>query len=762
MRTTEPLDEDWEFIRADVGPDGGGAGSGEAEWCPVTLPHSWNDSPDQQANPAYHRGPCWYRKQLHVPGVAPGARVVAEFGAAGSVADVYMGTEHLASHRGGYSIFRVDLTDALDTDGSGSLAVKVDNSQFDDVYPLMGDHTIFGGLYRPAKLIVVDPVHIDLFDHAGPGVVVRQVSLTDETAELSVTTRVANDSAEGTEAVVTVRLLDGDGTEVANDQVTVAAARKAVTEAELTLTVASPRRWDGRNDPHLYQVVTEVTSGDWSDSVTLNYGLRTFTVDADTGAHLNGRPYHLHGVSRHQDVDGTPAVSEADIERDMALIDEIGATAVRLSHYQHAESVLDLCDRLGLLVWAEIPFNARTSTTDPLTNAASQLTELIHQQRHHPSIICWGVQNESTISDGIASPRPNIVALTALAHEIDPDRYVAQANVGHVDPSDEINSLCDLNAANVYAGWYYADAADSGPMLDRIREAWPGVPLGLSEYGADARTEYHSSEPRAGDYTEDYQAVMHEEYWRQLQARPWVWSSFVWNMFDFASAIRNEGGTVGVNMKGLVTQDRRIRKDAFWFYKCRWSTEPVLHVCAKRFVNRHQPDMVVKVYSNQPSVTLLVDGEDRGTLTSDDGIFRWDVHLGDGETTVEARAGDLRDEATFRLVDQPDGSYLCPSPRVVRVGGGPGRIASWFEDAGFERDESLYGVWSTVGELLDEPATREVLVDVFGDGLLEHPMLDMARGLPLEMVLTAAATHLTDDDMVSLHRRLSEVPRTDD
>lgn len=761
MRTTAPLNEGWRFVRTDVGL-AGATEPGDAPWDDVTLPHSWNSALDQQANRDYHRGPCWYRTDLQVPEVAAGRRAVVEFAAAGTVADVYVGELHLGQHRGGYSAFRFDVTDALDADGRGVLAVRVDNTAFDDVYPLMGDHTMFGGLYRPARVITVDPVHVDLLDRAGPGVVVRQVALDDTEARLSVAVRVTNDYDAAHGAGVVVRVLDDAGTEVAAGSATVDLPAGEVTTVDLDLTVPDPHRWDGRHDPYLYRVVAAVDGEAGADTVEVPLGLRTFAVDADTGALLNGRPYRLHGVSRHHDVNGSPAVGDADIVRDMALIDEIGATAVRLVHYQHAETTLDLCDRLGLVVWAEIPFNARVSSVDPLTNAAEQLRDLIRQQRHHPSIVCWGVQNESTISEAAADPRPTITALAAIARGEDPDRPVAQANVGHVDPADPVNRLVDLNAANIYSGWYYGDAAQAGDMLDRLHDANPGLPIGLSEYGADARTEYHTTDPRPGDYTEDYQAVMHETYWRVLDARPWVWASFVWNMFDFASAIRDEGGTAGFNMKGLVTRDRTVRKDAFWWYKANWSPEPVLHICAKRFVNRHDADIEVKVYANQPEVRLLVDGEDRGVRTSSDRTFRWDVRLGAGETEIVAVAGEQRDEATFRLVDAPDEAYLCPNPRIVRTGDGTGRINSWYEEAGIERDLSVYGTWTPLGELLDNPDTRAILVDLLGPEVTTHPMIEMARGIPFDMIATVAASHLDDDDLAALHARLTAVPKPAD
>lgn len=746
MRRIEPLGEAWELATGDAGAGGDGP------WSPVTLPHAWNTSPGGEPAAGDDRGPRWYRRALEVPAVAGGRRAFLEVGAAGTVCDVYVDGVHRAHHRGGYSAFRCDLTDALDAAGRGVLALRVDNAPTGDVYPLMGDHTIFGGLYRPLRLIVVGPVHVDLLDHGGPGVVVRQLSLDDDAARVRVTVRVANDGAAATREDVAIGVLDGAGAAVATARVGATIAPGAVAEATAELVVARPRRWDGRRDPHRYRVVAEVAG----DRVELAVGLRTFTVDPRVGAILNGRPYRLHGVSRHHDVNGTPAVTRADVERDIDLIEEVGATAVRLAHYQHAEDVLDLCDQRGLLVWAEIPVNARVSSDDPLTNAAAQLTELIRQQRHHPSIVCWGVQNEAVISERIADPRPLTAALVALARQEDPDRPTAQAQLTLVKPDDPINRIADLNALNLYHGWYHDQADQVGPALDAHRAANPDVPLGLSEYGADARPDFHGGEPTPGDYTEEYQALFHEVYWRAIAERPWLWASFVWNMFDFASAIRDEGGTRRFNMKGLVTRDRRIRKDAWWWYRANWSDEPVLHVCGKRFVNRHDPEIEVKVYANHPRVRLLAGDRDLGVQTSHERIFRWWLRLGPGETTVVASAGEQRDQATFRLVDAPDPSYVCPAPRRVR---GRGGMASWYEDAGIAVDPSRYGTWSLVGELLDDPATRAILAEEFGPRILEHPQLDVARGFPLDFVLTAAGAGLSDARIVALHARLTAVPK---
>ncbi len=775
MRNVQVVDDGWEFSH-DREPD---------RWDPVTLPHAWGED-TSGVEPARllvaPRGVGTYRRPLML-GPLGGDRVVLEVGAAGTVADVSVDGTPLCSHRGGYGAFRCDLTDALDADGRGTLTIRVDNSPTDDVYPLMGDHTIFGGLYRGARLVRVPPVHIDLAAHGGPGVVVRQVSLDEARAEVSVTVSVAHHGTASTAASVAVQvhIVDAGGTVVARAQAPATIEPGAVGAVTVPLTVDAPRRWDGRRDPYLYRVVAEVhraapdaapgvrpqprgdaTGDDRStalDRVALPLGLRTIEVDPATGVSLNGRPYRLHGVSRHHDVDGSPAVTHVEIVRDLDLICEIGATSVRLAHYQHAEDVLDLCDERGLLVWAEIPVNAKVSPTDPLTNAEAQLTELIHQQRHHPSIVCWGVQNEAVISEAVTDPRPATEALAALARTLDPDRPVTQAQVALVRPDDPINRLCDLNALNLYAGWYYGRAEEVAHTLDAHHAAYPDVPVGLSEYGADARTEFHTDDPRPGDYTEEYQAVLHETYWRVLEERPWVWASYVWNMFDFASSIRDEGGTRGFNMKGLVTRDRQVRKDAFWWYKANWSDEPVLHICGARHVHRHTPEIEVKVYANHPEVRLTANGVDAGAPERDGRIFRWRVHLGEGETSIVARAGDHQATATFVRVDEADPAYLCPAPRRVRGAGGGDGMSSWYEDADITVDLTTFGTWTLVGELLDEPATRAILVERFGEELLAHPMLEMARDMPLDMVLSVSAPDMDDAELRALHERIHAVPK---
>jgi beta-galactosidase len=760
MRTMQSLEGGWQFARADVGREA--ALSGDGQWDEVTLPHTWNAQDGFSGGNDYHRGRCWYRRTIDFGPASPGRRAFVEFAAAGMVAEVRVDDVEVGSHRGGYSIFRCDVTEALGDDGRGLLTVRVDNSPLDDVYPLLGDHTFFGGLYRGVRLITTPAVHVDLLDHGSPGVFVVQQSLDDDLGVLEAKVRVAHDGDGTATPTVEARVLDGDDT-MATDEASVAVASGEVGEVTLSLGVDRPRRWDGRDDPHLYRVVVTIDGG--ADEVTLPFGLRTFDVDPMTGPHLNGRPYRLHGVSRHHDLQGKgPALSPEDHEQDLALFDELGISAVRLAHYQHDQYFYDLCDRAGIAVWAEIPFNAQAAVDDPETNAVEQMTDLVRQCAHHPSIICWGLQNEITLGEARRDPRPVVTRLREVVGQLDPGRPTAQANLGQVTVDDPIIAMADLNAMNLYHGWYYGEATDIGPALDEHHEANPTVPVGLSEYGADAYEGFHSAEPVPGDYTEEYQCVLHEEYWRAVAARPWVWASFVWNMFDFASDLRAEGGRAGRNMKGLVTYDRQVRKDAFHWYRANWSTEPFVHICSKRFANRHDARTTIKAYSNLDEVRLEVNGRDIGPGEGPDHVFEWEIDLAESVTEVRATAdgddGAVSDSAAFRKVDEPDPSYVCDEP--ARFGAGRGGAAareSWYEREGLAADPSLYSTWTPLAELLENPDTRSVLVRIMGPEMLNDPRLELAGAFTLDFLAGFIPDQLTDDVLREAHERLSVIPK---
>jgi beta-galactosidase len=760
VRTIRSLDDGWQFVRADLGREAALAGDGR--WEEVTLPHTWNAEDGFSGGNDYHRGGCWYRRPLDVGSPSEGRRTFVEFGAAGMVAEVRVDGVDVGGHRGGYSIFRCDVTEAVGDEGQGMLTVRVDNGARDDVYPLLGDHTFFGGLYRGARLITTPAVHLDLLDHGSPGVLLLQDSLDDDRGVLTARARVANDGDGTATPTVQATMLDGDAV-VATDQTSVEVERGAVGEVSLALEVDWPRRWDGRDDPHLYRVVVTVDEG--ADTVELPFGLRTFEVDPEAGPRLNGRPYRLHGASRHHDLQGKgPALTADDHEADLALFDELGVTAVRLAHYQHDQYFYDLCDRAGIAVWAEIPFNAQAAVDDPETNAKEQMTDLVRQCAHHPSIVCWGLQNEITLGEARRDPRPVVTRLHELVRRLDPTRPTAQANLGQVTVDDPIIAMADLNAMNLYHGWYYGDASDIGTALDEHHEANPTVPVGLSEYGADAYEGYHGDEPVPGDYTEEYQCLLHEQYWRAIAARPWVWASFVWNMFDFASDLRAEGGRAGRNMKGLVTYDRQVRKDAFHWYRANWSSEPFVHLCSKRFVNRHLARTTVKAYSNLEGVRLEVNGSDVGPGEGPDHVFVWEIDLAAGVTTIRATAdgpnGPVADRAELRLVDRPDASYVCPEPSRFGAGrGGATARESWYEREGLTADPSLYSTWTPLAELLENPDTREVLADTLGPEMLDDPRLEMAGAFTVDFLAGFVPEQLTDDVLRQLHERLSVIPK---
>jgi beta-galactosidase len=643
VRTTAVLGEGWRFLRADaVGAEG--VAFDDASWSSVTVPHTYNASDGQDGGGDYYRGVGWYRRTLAAPALA-GRRAFLEFGAANAVADVFVNGVLVGSHRGGYSAFRFDVTDAL-VAGDNVLAVKVDNAPQPDVPPLQADYTFFGGLYRPVRLITADALHVDLLDHASPGVYLRAHDVSTASAGVTARVRVRNAGAAGAGASLSLTLLDAMGTAVATVEGSADVAAGATSEVVLEGAVANPRLWDGQRDPYLYTArVDVVRDGVITDSITQPLGIRSFAVDAAAGFSLNGRALDLHGVNRHQDrIDRGWAIGTAEHDEDMAFIREIGATAVRLAHYQHDQYFYDLCDRAGLVVWAEIPLvDAITNSPAFSDNARQQLTELIRQSYNHPSIVFWGFGNEQRTDD--AATNTLLADLAALTASEDDSRLSTYAHCCNADTS-ALTSHGDLVGYNYYYGWYMGSFNDVGVWADALHAAQPGLRFALSEYGAGASVIQHEDPPQqpattAPFHPEEYQSALHEATWRQLEARPYIWGKFVWNLFDFASDGRAEGDGPGRNDKGLVTYDRQTRKDAFYWYKASWSAEPVVHITSRRFEPRTTPTIDVKVYSNLERVSLTVNGAALPELTASDRLFRWTaVALQPGANVVEARGTD--------------------------------------------------------------------------------------------------------------------------
>lgn len=644
-----------------------GARSDTGRWQPVNVPHTWNavDGADggkpQQAS--YRRGPAWYALDFPSPKLSTGQRAFLRFGAASMVADVYLNGAHLGQHRGAFTAFAFEITKHLGASGTNELCVRVDNSWVADIAPLAGDFTVFGGLYRPVELLVMPAVCINPLDYASPGVTLAQKSVNRERAEVEASVSVSRPSANDANVEISLQLLDAQGALVASNRCRVNWNGTSGL-ATAPLNVIQPRLWQGIKDPYLYQVNVELMVGGRAvDRVTQSLGLRSVRMDPKLGFFLNDEPYPLRGVCRHQDREGKGwAVSEADEREDMAIIREMGANALRLAHYPHSYTFLDLCDRYGLLVWAEIPLVNKVRNTPAFhANAEQQLVEMIRQQRNHPSIVMWGLFNE-LYHQGPTDPCEELVArLQTVAKREDPTRLTTAAS--NQPMKKELNAIPDLIACNIYPGWYGPGGpAQMGPELSRWLAATGNRGLGVSEYGAGGSVEHHEQwPPRQPDpggrwHPEEYQSLCHEKHYEHIMRNPSVWGSFVWNAFDFGSDDRAEGDRPGINDKGLVTYDRQMRKDAFYFYKANWNPEPMIHLTARRHSVRKTARTSVRVYSNCDSVDLYVNGDLMGSSVPDQfKIACWpEVTLSDGDNLIQVLGLKsqclVRDECRWRVV----------------------------------------------------------------------------------------------------------------
>ena len=628
----------------------------DPEWELVDLPHSWNAVDGQDGGGDYFRGTCCYAKELSKAALPCADRYYLEIRGANSSADVYVDGKHLAHHDGGYSTWRVDVTQALAE--ASLLAVTVDNAPNQTVYPQMADFTFYGGLYRDVNLICVSESHFDLDYYGGPGIMVTP-TVEGSNAQIEAQVFVTN-QAEG--QVIKYTLFDAAGNMI---DTCISAETKAA------FTIENAHLWHGRKDPYLYRISAELISGEKVlDNISTRFGCRFYEIDPDKGFILNGESYPLRGVSRHQDRWGFGnALLPEHHKEDMELICEVGATTIRLAHYQHDQYFYDLCDEYGQIIWAEIPYISQHMSTGR-DNTISQMKELIIQNYNHPSIVVWGLSNEITMN-GAGDPDliENHNILNDLVHEMDKTRLTTIACISMCDMKEPYVQIPDTVSYNHYFGWYGGTTDMNGPWFDKFHETFPNKPIGISEYGCEALN-WHTSDPKQGDYTEEYQAYYHEELIKQIAARPYLWATHVWNMFDFGADARNEGGENGQNHKGLMTFDRKYKKDAFFAYKAWLNPEPMVHLCGKRYIDRVEDVTKVTVYSNQPEVELFVNGASIGKQTHDGmPFFYFDVPNA-GESTLTAVAGELKDESIIRKVDTFNEAYLLREK---------GAILNWFD-----------------------------------------------------------------------------------
>jgi len=661
-RIATSLNAGWRVLRGEaVGADL--EATKDSDWAAVTLPYTANGG-DGEDGGGYYRGPVWYRRWLDLTHKPAGKRAYLEFDGAAVSSDVYVNGHLLAHHDGGFARFRVDISDAVRV-GANLIAVRTSNGKDLKIAPLGGDFTLFGGLYRPVRLVETPDVHIDMLDYGGPGLYGHVTELTDRRARLDARTRVRNDTSAQAAVTVEVRILDKAGQIVGSGTRLLTIAPLSTLETAIPLTVAAPHRWNGVHDPYLYRLAASVRGQTGNiDRVEVPLGFRTVAFDPDRGFLLNGRPYALHGVNYfHPERPGSgTAVTDGEIDDDMASLSELGVTGLRLVHFQHPQRVYDDADRMGLPVWTEIPLNG---VVDPgngfKANVADQMRELIRQNYNHPSVILWGLGNEVYSTEPVVAQILRSVAAVAKAE--DPSRPTAYAHCCQAD-DDPKALISDVIGFNRYMGWYADEGAGIGVWADDYHKSAPRRPFAVSEYGAGASVRHQQVPPPAhnvppgGWHPEQAQTAYHVSNWQKLRTRPYLSGSFVWVAFDLASDGRREGDRPGINDKGLVTYDRKTRKDAFYWYQANWSDRPVLHLLNSRLDVRTEATTAVEAVSNAPAVTLSVNGLRVGTLPVVDRhvLFR-NVALRPGSNVIRLQAV----RSGVRLSDQASWFRAAPS-----------------------------------------------------------------------------------------------------
>ncbi len=751
MRTLVQLNNNWLFSLTANGVPA----ALPTDWQSVTLPHTWNGIDGQDGGNDYHRGTGYYAKSIPASLLSAPVNYI-QFEGVNSSAEVYWNGEKLTTHHGGYSTFRVKLEDIQP---ENLLVVTADNSPNEFVYPQNADFTFYGGIYRDVTLIRVDEAHFDLDYFGGPGITVTPI-VSGKTATVTVEAFVTAgdtvrfdimDNAKSLVARKTVPVVDG--------------------KASAEFIIENPHLWHGVEDPYLYTAQAILTSnGEQADVVSADFGCRSFLVDPNRGFILNGKAYPLRGVSRHQDrPDIGNALEYHHHKEDIDLILEMGANTIRLAHYQHNQDVYDLCDRKGLILWAEIPYIS-AHMPDGLDNTVSQMTELIVQNYNHPSIVCWGLSNEITMN----GPRDksllhNHRVLNDLCHKMDKTRPTTLAVITMCDMTEEYVRIPDIVSYNHYFGWYGGTMDMYGPWFDKFHKKYPNTPIGISEYGCEA-LDWHTSNPMQGDYTEEYQALYHEELIKTIDKRPYLWATHVWNMFDFAADARAEGGENGMNHKGLVTFDRKYKKDSFYAYKAWLSKDPFVHICGKRYINRAEDVTKVTVYSNRSEVELFANGVSLGKQTKGEfPFFYFEVPL-QGEVSLKAVAGDCTDESRIVRVDEPDLSYILQEE---------GEVLNWFEitaPAGYCcLNDTLGDVMKTLrGKIFvlllvkklfgGKKKGGETKQKAPGSGIkLNSTILDMAKGFTVKRILSMVGLMGQEtpskEEMLAINKKLNKIKK---
>ncbi len=709
MRKITNINQGWTFIK-----DGAEEN--------INLPHTWNNLDGQGAAESYDRGRCVYEKTIpYFDG-----RVYLEINGANTVAEVFINGIYIGSHENGYAMFRFEITDFIKKDAENTIRIIIDNSANEFLYPEMADFTFYGGIYRDVNIISeVAKSHFALLDMSLCGMYITPKA----DGRVFVKSLIEGSTKNLTKEFV---ITDADGNEVAKREV-------AADVDAVKLFIEEPVLWNGMKNPYLYTMTAKLKKdGEVIDEVSDRFGVREFYFDSEEGFFLNGENVKMKGVSRHQDREGLGnALTMKEHKEDIELIKEVGANSIRLAHYQHDEKFYDLCDEEGFLVWAEIPVISRFSKKKQ-EQAKFMLEELIRQNYNHPSIFCWSVANEISIGGAGSGVYEGIKELNSIAHQLDSTRPTATAQVTFSSINSKLNDIPDILGYNQYFGWYVQTVEQIDKWLDDFHAKKPQIKLCISEYGAEGMTNLHSANPVQGDYTEEYQAYYHEHYVKALTERKWLWGSYVWNMFDFGSAIRNEGGVRGRNNKGLVTFDRKIKKDAFYVYKAHWSDEKFVHIAGERFVDRPTGEQKIKVYSNCDKVTLTVNGEK--TELEGDKIFLFDAVINEGENIITAKAGKCSHKIVINGTDVENPDYVLPE-------GCQSFVRNWFTSSE-DIDPDNLSLNDSLGDILFNSEVQRLIKNHAGI-TIDSPVLKPLGKIPLKPI-SKLASKLGAEEAISM------------
>lgn len=742
MRNIININKNWEFVK-------------EGRSVSVDLPHTWNGKDGQDGGNDYYRGTCVYKKIISKADFPNGEEFYIQFDGVNSSAKVFFNSKEICVHHGGYSTFRAELKNILD---ENEIRIEVDNSPNDFVYPQQADFTFYGGIYRDVSVIGVAKNHFDLNYNGSPGVTVTP-------------------KVNGKNADIEMQSY-GDGEvkfEIIADGQVIKSVSASGKNPKASVTIENVRLWNGIKDPYLYTLrASLIVDNEAVDEVSVRFGVRSFKIDPQKGFILNGEEYPLRGVSRHQD---RPEIGNALLpehhKEDIDLICEMGANTIRLAHYQHSQIFYDLCDEKGLVIWAEIPYISK-HMVNGVENTKTQMTELICQNYNHPCIVTWGISNEITMGGaGDKSLINNHKMLNDLAHSLDQTRPTTIAALTMCGIDEEYVHISDILSYNHYFGWYGGNVSMYGTWFDNFHKKYPDRAIGISEYGCEALN-WHTSEPEQGDYTEEYQSYYHEEVIKQIIDRPYLWATHVWNMFDFAADARAEGGENGMNHKGLVTFDRKYKKDSFYAYKAWLSDEPFVHICSKRYVDRVEDVTKVTVYTNQNEVELFANGESVGRQTKGKYPFFYFEVKNVGETNLTAKAGEYEDTAVIKKVDTFNEKYRMAEE---------GAVINWFE---IDTPAGYLSINDTVGDIMATFRGKLVLLSMIpmlkkalaGDDKpkdkkskksggsfsvagfkVDKTMVEIAKGFALRRAFSMLGGKFTKEQILGLNKKLNKIKK---